>query len=167
MRRKELRYKLAKAAEKSSGTQEWTPIPNHPSYLISRRGEIKSLKRKQARVLRPIGDWVVIDNTHCKVSPYVAEQYVPNPSNLPFVAHIDMDKRNNKSSNLEWRLKPERSRRAHKCPVLQYTIDGELIGKYGSIMEASLCTHVSTTAISNVCRGFRPSSCGFVWKYAS
>ena len=37
-----------------------------------------------------------------KVHRLVAEAFIPNPSRLPVINHIDEDRTNNKASNLEW-----------------------------------------------------------------
>lgn len=37
-----------------------------------------------------------------RVHRLVAEQFIPNPDNLPEVNHIDFDRKNNNYKNLEW-----------------------------------------------------------------
>lgn len=49
--------------------------------------------------------------------------------------------------------------------VLQYTMDGELVGKYYSACEAGRITGINSNSITRVCRGERPQTHGFVWKY--
>lgn len=45
----------------------------------------------------------------------VAEAYIPNPNNLPFVNHIDGNKLNNNVDNLEWCTRSENARHSFKC----------------------------------------------------
>ncbi len=54
----------------------------------------------------------------------------------------------------------------HYGGVKQFTEDGKLVGEYRTIMEASRVTGVGAANIVAVCKGYRPKSCGFVWKYA-
>lgn len=54
---------------------------------------------------------------------------------------------------------------SRKKEVLQLSIDGGIIAKYGSVSEASRKTGISKTCISRCCREERDSSGGFIWKY--
>ncbi len=48
----------------------------------------------------------------------VAETFIPNPNNLPCVNHMDGNKQNNKSSNLEWCTHKENSIHAVKLGLI-------------------------------------------------
>ena len=53
-----------------------------------------------------------------------------------------------------------------KKTVLQFTVDGDLISEFNSVSEASKITGISKTCISRCCRGERPKTSGFIFKYA-
>lgn len=50
--------------------------------------------------------------------------------------------------------------------VLQYSVDGNYMATFNSIVLASQSVGVDASQISKVCRGQSPTAGGFVWKYA-
>lgn len=90
---------------------EWKPVVGYDGYLVSNTGIIRSFKRKKPHDLR----YVTKDDGYlrvylCKsgntkafyVHRVVAQAFVKNPLNLPFINHKDECKTNNNASNLEW-----------------------------------------------------------------
>lgn len=117
----------------------------------------------------------------------VASYFVPNPNNYTIVNHIDEDKLNNKASNLEWctysynmtynglsKRKGEKlkNRKDQSKPIEMYTLSGELIKIFPSLMEAARFIHKekSASSISRVCGKYnkdgRPKvAYGYVWRW--
>ena len=52
-----------------------------------------------------------------------------------------------------------------QTPVLQLSINGELIAEYSSIHEAGRQTGCNNCSICNCCKGNRKSAGGFIWRY--
>lgn len=57
-----------------------------------------------------------------------------------------------------------KKRRGRKC-VANYTLSGELVCVFESIVDAALKTGIKHTHISRCCREVRPTAGGFIWKY--
>lgn len=62
----------------------------------------------------------------------------------------------------EARLKSDLVKR---CPVCQFTIDGELVNSFKSLKEAQEQTGFASTNISACCRGKFRQAYGYVWRY--
>lgn len=102
----------------------------------------------------------------------VAQSFIANPKNKPDVNHIDGDKSNNNASNLEWVTKIENMKHAfdHKLintekPINQFTLKGEFVKRFKSMMEASRQTGVEVSNIQSCARGEYRHASGFQWVF--
>ena len=84
---------------------EFKTIVGHSDYKINKRGEVFSLIRN--KTLKPHtrrhGYYAVELNSKAfSVHRLVAQTFIPNPLNKPFVNHINGIKTDNRIENLEW-----------------------------------------------------------------
>lgn len=102
-------------------------IPGFDGYLATKDGKIYSKKagRYIKQRLNEFGYfrvtlWVNRKNKHAFVHRLVALAYLPNPSNLPFINHMDGVRTNNHLDNLEWctaKYNTQHSIKAGRHPV--------------------------------------------------
>lgn len=146
-------------------------------YKVSNLGEIKSLN------YRGSGKPAILNQTKsksgymhvplckdgkpkcCRVHRLVAEAFVPNPSHLPEVNHIDENKANNRADNLEWCDRLYNSQYSNNVAVEQLDMDGNVVRRWESMREAERHGYHSST-ISYCCQGKRMTHKGFRWRYA-
>ena len=114
----------------------------------------------------------------------VAEAFIPNPENKPFVNHIDLDKQNNSVTNLEWVTHSENMKHAYKngvntTPLREHSVSQRKkitngICEFESISNAGryLVKNKKTTnlqsgiaGISAVLHNRRKTFGGFEWKF--
>ncbi len=84
-------------------------LNNYPNYKISPDGEIYSIRFKKFLKQQINNDGyktISVANNNKKqtflVHRLVAEHFILNSDNLKYISHIDMDKLNNKKTNLKW-----------------------------------------------------------------
>ena len=110
-----------------------------------------------------------------KIHRMVAIMFIDNddPDNKNTVNHIDGNKFNNHHSNLEWVTIGENNKHAMKAGLVkitkrsvnQYDTDSNLIQTFESLDLAKKTTGIDDGAIAKVCKGYRKTAGGFIWKY--
>lgn len=165
----------------------WRPVRN---FEVSDIGRVKSIDRyvrcgdgvrlvKGKLLTQSIssnGYYMVSDGKYKSVLVHrlVAEAFLPNPDNLPCVNHKDENKLNNRVDNLEWCTYEynnnygshnESMVKSKSKPVYQYTLDGELVNEWPSLIECHRQTGYSYGNIGEVCNGNRKTAYGYRWTY--
>lgn len=161
----------------------WKPIIGYESrYIISNKGEVKSLKRNKVlkkELRRNYWSIQLYDGNkfkHFSIHRLVGIHFVENPNNLPFINHIDENKLNNNANNLEWCTASyninygtciQRAVEKKFIPVMQLDKNKNLINIFSSISEAESKTKVHNPNIIKCCKGERKTAGGYIWKYAN
>ena len=111
--------------------EEWRPIKKYPNYMVSNYARVKSIatvieykdgrRRQRREKLKPQtnkdGYFVVRlfaqgnqKGVLVKVHRLVAEAFIPNPENKPYIDHINTVRGDNRIENLRWVTSSENSR---------------------------------------------------------
>lgn len=141
-------------------------------------GGFKTIKEKILKCSRnSINNYIVVTlkykgkNKRFYVHRLVAEAFINNIDNKSQVNHIDGNKENNCSNNLEWVNAKENIQHALKNrlrktkAIIQYDNKGSYIKEWGSITEASKILNIPAPNIINCCKGKCKVIGGFIWEY--
>lgn len=111
---------------------------NINDYIINENGTIFS-KRNNIYLKphrRTDGYYTIrINKKDYPIHRLVAEKYIPNPNNYPYINHKDKNKTNNTVENLEWCTPKQNSIHGIGKKVYQYDLNGNLIKVYNAITE--------------------------------
>lgn len=106
----------------------------------------------------------------------VAEAFIPNPNNLPFVNHKDENPSNDRVETLEWctceyninyGTARERSSLNHSKnrPVCMFDVNGTFIKEFYNITDAAKFVDGVHTCILRCCNGSVLCYKGYIWRY--
>lgn len=190
--------------------EEWRDIKGYEGlYQVSNLGRVKSLRYKRGEQEKILDGWISKEG-YRKVSFYkdnkrkdylvhrlVAESFIPNPNNKPFIDHIDTNRTNNKIDNLRWATQKENcnnviSKKNYVDSSKQLYISGKsnkIIGAKGKdnprskkIVQLTLNNEpikiwdsirevgrhgFLSSCVGHCCRGKRKTHKGFKWMYLS
>lgn len=173
----------------------WKDIKGYEGlYQVSNYGRVKSLERIinqwnrfkvckrhcPERLLKQITekDGYYIVNLYKngqrdwrRVHRLVAEAFIKNPNNLPYVNHKDLNKQNNCIDNLEWCTDLENKQHAKENghirkgkPIGKYDLQGNLIVSYSNARECAKQERLPYTLVRNWLYN-KPKKNDFIFNY--
>ena len=153
-------------------------------YKVSSYGRVKSFRKKEPHILSSCvgkhGYNVVLlhdgkgKRKNERVHRLVAQAFIPNTNNYPYINHKDENKTNNRINNLEWCTAEynsnygtckERIGDSNSKAILKYDLEGNFICEYKSMAEAERIEGINHATISICCSGRVSYQCGYIWVY--
>lgn len=168
----------------------WKDIPGYEGYYqVSNLGNVKSLPRKrldrnqiiQGKILskrKKQNGYIIVTlskdskEQKCYVHRLVAQAFIPNYKNCKEVNHIDENKLNNSTNNLEWCDRKyncnygTRNQKRYK-EILQYDLLDNFIKEWDSLKSIKKYFNKKDSwgNISACLTGRQNTAYGYKWKY--
>lgn len=166
--------------DRKSSVEIWKDIEGYEGlYQVSNLGRVKSLKFNKEKIIKGSkGGGGYLQVILCKegkikfhkVHRLVASAFLENPDNLPEINHIDEDKTNNITTNLEWcdcKYNINYGSRTEKTqkPILQFTKNGEFVRRWESGTQVQRELGFDSGNICSCCKEKLKLAYGYKWGY--
>ena len=112
-------------------TGEWLECVVDKDYEIWSQEPFPIRRKGTDRIINEYEDdkgYVIanLNAKHYKKHRIIAQQFIPNPNNLPFIDHVDRNRANNRVCNLRWVSCSDNNKNKSSYGVHQYTFINEL-----------------------------------------
>jgi HNH endonuclease/NUMOD4 motif/NUMOD1 domain len=173
-------FKWRKVEQNSLDNEEWRELlitnKKIEDYFVSSLGRFKNKKGIIMKEYKPHHSGYIYLRVNIQkyaLHRLVAQTFIPNLENKPFVNHIDGNKTNNSVSNLEWCTCSENNshnyksglNKGNKRKIIQYDLEMNELKKFDTIKDASKELSISLSCIKDVLKEKQKSSKGFIFKY--
>ena len=177
----------------SENIEIWKPVVGYEGlYEVSNLGKVKAIKwhrGEEEKEMKPYTTYKgYLRLRLCKngkgkqfqIHRLVAEAFIPNPENKPYIDHINTDRTDNRVENLRWVTNKENCNnpiskqnysKSNKVktavPILQFDKNMNFIKKWESMTDAETSLGIKSR-LSEYCgnKYGRKTAGGFIWRYA-
>lgn len=175
-------FKWRKVEQTNLEDEEWREIilnslmDKAEGYYVSSLGRFKNKKGVIMKEYKPHHSGYIYLRVNIQkyaLHRLVAQTFIPNLENKPFVNHIDGNKTNNSVLNLEWCTCSENNlhnhkiglTNGHKRKIIQYDLEMNKLKQFNTIKDASNELNICYSSIKAVLYKKQNTTGGFIWKY--
>jgi hypothetical protein len=160
--------------------EEWREViiddKKNEGYYVSSLGRFKNKKGIIMKDYKPHHSgyiYIRVNIQKYALHRLIAQTFISNLENKPFVNHIDGNKINNSVKNLEWVTCSENNLHNHKVglskghtrKIIQYDLEMNEIKNFDRILDASKELNICYSSIKAVLYKKQKTAGGFIWKY--